>query len=148
MREGRLVLPALYPFVTTAINRVVDAFGGATVTYGDGYWKPNGCSVVLDPVRIVDVAYQPSDENDAKLFDIAAEFLIAAEQKSVYVRYASGHVQFVEHTSVLENGKGAFAPSLTGVLEAINILTDKSQGSERRVDALQFLEDSMADHAQ
>jgi hypothetical protein len=105
MREGRIVLP-----ITTATNiayhdakqRLVDAFGGITVTFGNGTYKGEHWTTT-EPVEIIDVAYVPEWDNDAKLYDIASRFQQEAKQESVYVRYANGVVQLVTAQSCMQS---------------------------------------------
>jgi hypothetical protein len=108
MREGRIILPmggcARLPSAD-AITRIADTFGGYTVTTGFGKWKNGEGKLYSEDVRIVDVAYEPNWDNDAKLYDIASRFQQEAKQESVYVRYANGTVQFVSAQSCMDNGE-------------------------------------------
>lgn len=107
MKEGRIILPTgsrsagLDTAILLAFQMGIAAtFGGATISDGRGYWKGE-----TEPILIVDVAYEPTWDNDAKLYDIARKFLDDAKQESVYVRYANGNVQFVTALSCMDNGE-------------------------------------------
>jgi hypothetical protein len=106
MREGRIILPmggcARLPSAD-AITRIADTFGGYTVTTGFGKWKNGEGKLYSEDVRIVDVAYEPNWDNDAKLFDIASRFQQEAKQESVYIRYANGVVQLVTAQSCMQS---------------------------------------------
>lgn len=108
MREARIIFPAEGKNtieVRECIHQIKIAFGGATVTDGFGYWlHPNG-EHVQEIVRIADIAYEPTQENDAKLYDLAWTFRKNAEQIAVYLRYGNGHVQMVTMNSCMDNGE-------------------------------------------
>lgn len=99
MKEARLILPTV-PGSMNAIQEINKVFHGSTVVVGEGYWKSTS-----ERVYIVDVAYTPSQESDEELYDIARTFLDDANQKSVYLRYGNGNVQFVTEKSCMENGE-------------------------------------------
>lgn len=102
MREARLILPfSTMGAVDTVIKSIVDAFGGLTLFSGSGWWKQDE----PEPVRIVDIAYEPNEENDRKLYDIAYAFKQTAWQEAVYLRYGNGHVQMVTEYSCMDNGE-------------------------------------------
>lgn len=111
MREARIIFPVTGPLnaaVQSGIEQITHAFGGATVYQAMGSWKaPNG-EFLHEAVRIADIAYEPSTENDAKLYDIAWEFRQAANQVEVYLRYGNGNVQMVTEKSCMDNGEVGF----------------------------------------
>lgn len=108
MKEARIIFPVLGPLneaMQAALHMIYHAFGGATVFPAEGYWlHPNG-SYIQEPVRVADIAYEPSDENDRKLFDIAWHLRAAANQVEVYLRYGNGNVQMVQELSCMNNGE-------------------------------------------
>lgn len=98
MREARFIFPG---GSSTIFGRIVSEFGGATIYNGAGYWGQEA----PEYVKIVDVAYEPSEANDRKLYDIAYAFKQEAEQEAVYLRYGNGHVQMVTALSCMDNGE-------------------------------------------
>ena len=100
MREARLIFIVGHSAARTiAMANVISSFGGATVTDGIGYWKGDA-----ENVEVVDIAYEQTNENDLKLYDIADHYRLNAEQEAVYLRYGSGHVQMVTAQSCMDNG--------------------------------------------
>lgn len=147
MKEARIILPIddnTTLAVQECINEIRDEFNGATVYGGVGVWKfPSTGQPISENVSIVDIAYEPSDENDAKLFDIAWKFREDAKQQSVYLRYGNGHVQMVTEFCCMNNGHGHFDLSFGGMLDAMNELTDPGRTTEERVAAFEYLESSI-----
>lgn len=110
MKEARIIFPVTFSVMAreAAIDALVSAFGGATVYSGLGHWKdPNG-KYVEEEVRIVDVAYEVSWVNDARLYDIAWDYRHDAGQIEVYLRYGNGNVQMVSERSCMDNGEKEF----------------------------------------
>lgn len=109
MKEARLVLPnkACNGVCTAAtlvcLNAVAEKFGGYTQTLGSGLWVSPDGERIAEPVRIVDIAMEENEANGLALYDIADAFREAAKQEAVYVRYASGNVQFVSARSCYED---------------------------------------------
>lgn len=103
MREARFILPTVhsgYTAMQAAVEQINHVFNGSTVYSANGYWKGDHETVI-----VVDVAYEPSEANDRKLYDIAYAFKQAAEQEAVYLRYGNGHVQMVTTLSCMDNGE-------------------------------------------
>lgn len=109
MREARIIFPAegkdTFHNVMGAIDAITSVFGGATVSDGVGHWRDRAGSHVREVIHIVDIAYEASEENDRKLYDIAWKFQHDAKQAEVYLRYSNGHVQMVTTTSCMDNGE-------------------------------------------
>lgn len=103
MREARIILPYVKDHrwaMGIVTDKLVKAFGGLTSYEGTGVWKGT-----IEDVRIVDIAYEPSQANDALLYDIAWQFREDAKQQEVYLRYGNGHVQMVTEKSCMDNGE-------------------------------------------
>lgn len=108
LREARIILINSAEHVLAmrdCLNAIGLAFGGYTQILGMGAWQPTEGNLLSESVRMVEIAYQPSRENDEKLYDIANEYRQAAKQFSVYLRYGNGHVQLVEAMSCMDNGE-------------------------------------------
>lgn len=150
MKEARIILPIPFQNATAGINvqnALMEAFGGFTVYTGSGQWKAESGQPISEYVTIVDVAYEPSDENDAKLYDIAWKFREDAKQVEVYLRYGNGHVQMVSEKSCMDNGHGHYDLEFGGILNAITTLTDPGQTVEDRVSAFEYLQSSTVNRA-
>lgn len=108
MKEARIIFPvegALNQAVQRCLSNITHTFGGCTIIEGMGHWlHPNG-QYLQENVRIADIAYEPSEENDAKLYDLAWDFREAGNQVEVYLRYGNGHVQMVTERSCMDNGE-------------------------------------------
>lgn len=103
MKEARLIFPEVLSNIRShwkAIAKVNNTFNGSTIYKALGYWKDQD-----EDVWVVDIAYEPSLENDVKLYDIAQYFRASANQESVYLRYGNGNVQFVTEKSCMDNGE-------------------------------------------
>ncbi len=102
MKEARIILPhngALTPDVIAAEEAIFTCFGGSTISSASGNWRhPNG-SIVREIVRVVDIAYDPNNENDRKLFDLAQRYREVSGEVSMYIRYSNGHVQITSAKS-------------------------------------------------
>lgn len=146
MKEARIIYPQGGPLnqkLRDAFHRVTSEFGGCTEYVADGYWKAPSGDVVQERVKIMDIAYVPNDENDAKLYDIAWAMREAGGQVEVYLRYGNGHVQMVSAMSCMDNGHGHFDLSLGGVLEAVNQLANTAATFEDRLSAFEYLDNSV-----
>lgn len=147
MKEARLILVNENAYHALAIKiatrTLVDAFGGVTVSHANGSWTDSRGNVQEEAVKIVDVAYVQSDDNDAKLYDIANAYRENAKQKEVYLRYGNGHVQLISAKSCMDNGHGGFDLSFGGMIEAMNVLVDTGKSREDRLDAFEYLESSL-----
>lgn len=141
MKEARIILPTEFvssKAINACMTLIEKEFRGCTFYNGMGWWHNTS-----EAIRIVDIAYEPSDENDAKLFDIAWKFREDAKQQSVYLRYGNGHVQMVTELCCMDNGHGHFDLSFGGMLDAMNELTDPGRTTEERVAAFEYLESSI-----
>lgn len=147
MREGRLILSGVNGAADRACeHEICNVFGGCTITSGHGHWRrPSDGAMIEDALRIVDIAYVPSAENDAKLYAIAVEYLHASGEDAVYCRYANGYIQLVDRKSDMDNGVGKFDLSFAGILNAVNVLADKSRPIDERVAAFGFIEAGLPD---
>lgn len=146
MKEARIIFPmegALTAVVQQCIHNITHAFGGCTIYDGMGHWKhPNG-SYEQEICRIADIAYEPNEENDAKLYDLAWDFRQAGNQVEVYLRYGNGHVQMVTEKSCMDNGHGHFDLSFGAVIDAMNELTDPGRTMDERMAAFEYLESAL-----
>lgn len=108
MKEARIIFPVDGPMnaaFVQCMHEITHVFGGATIYPGTGYWKqPNG-DYLEENIRIADIAYEQTKENDAKLYDIAWDFRHANNQVEVYLRYGNGYVQMVTKKSCMDNGE-------------------------------------------
>lgn len=108
MKEARIIFPTDGPLnqhMQDALHALYTTFGGVTVFNGTGHWRtPNG-QPLQENVRIADIAYDVTNANDAKLYDIAWAFREAGNQVEVYLRYGNGHVQLVTERSCMDNGE-------------------------------------------
>lgn len=119
--------------VGEAQNDIVAAFGGFTGYRGEGAWTSPTGKAEREDVVIVDIAYEPSKENDAKLHDIAWQFLKNANQVEVYLRYGNGHVQMVQELSCMNNGEfewEALAASVGRVKDDLTDIPDEAEHVE------------------
>lgn len=151
MKEARIIAPIVVnnldplPKLQTALR---GAFGGYTIYTGVGAWTiPSSKQPLSEEVAIIDIAYEPSDENDAKLYDIARKFREDAKQVEVYLRYGNGHVQMVSEKSCMDNGHGHFDLEFGGMLKALDVLTDSGETAEDRLSALEYLTSSFGKKA-
>ncbi len=99
MREARLILPerdndgnSLTGVHEALQDRLCDAFGGFTLTYGKGGWKNDAGLLFREAVYIYDVAVKDAG---AGLRQIAQDLRVAARQEAVYLRLPTGDVVFV-----------------------------------------------------
>lgn len=151
MKEAKIIFPVnleTSDAVDSAMKNIIDTWGGATSVISTGYWRnptdPTN-KIHMEVVKAVEIAYEPSDEMDAKLYDIAWQFREAAKQVEVYLRYGNGHVQMVTEKSCMDNGHGHFDLSFGGMIEAMNTLTDPGQSQADRMSAFEYLESSLID---
>lgn len=118
MREARIIFPVEGPLneaMQRCIHNITHAFGGCTITVGTGHWKhPNG-EFLQENVRVADIAYEQNEKNDAKLYDLAWDFLHSTGQIEVYLRYGNGHVQMVTFESCMDNGEFDWAGLVNGL---------------------------------
>lgn len=145
MKEARIILPVDAKGVFDAETTIVNTFGGYTIYNARGRWIAPSGQPFDEAVAIVDIAYEPSNENDAKLYDIAWKFREDAKQVEVYLRYGNGHVQMVSEKSCMDNGHGHFDLEFGGILNAITTLTDPGMSSEDRLAAFEYLQGSTVD---
>lgn len=144
MKEARLILPsARLSAVSTTHAALLKEFGGYTVYHGSGEWAAPSGQPLFEDILITDIAYEPTDENDAKLYDIAWQFREDAKQVEVYLRYGNGHVQMVSEKSCMDNGHGHFDLSFGGIIDAMNELTDPGRTLEERTSAFEYLETAL-----
>lgn len=79
--------------IRAARAECVEAFGGLTITKGEGFWKDSDGAVVREPVEVYTVAADGGYEYDHALHRIAYTAAQALEQKAVYVRGFDGNVR-------------------------------------------------------
>ncbi len=102
MREARLILPATdnaghsLDLIHDALaQRLYEAFGGFTAIRTDGAWIDDSGRLIREPGTAYDIAMSEDGECADKLRSIAADVCGRAEQDCVYIRLASGNVEFV-----------------------------------------------------
>ncbi len=121
MREARLIFPTggdLSDLMHVAVHTeeaIIQEFGGATVTNGNGFWLDAERKLCAEPIRVIDVAYEQNKANDAKLYDFAWKFMHDGKQKEVYLRYGNGHVQMVTERSCMDNGEFDWEGLMSGI---------------------------------
>lgn len=108
MKEARIVIPdgggTRKMHILQLQDKLIEAFGGTTTTLGYGRWNgPHGRED--EDVVIIDVAYETTRENDAKLFDMVQAFRNVSDEKAVYLRYGNGTVQMVGERGCMDNGE-------------------------------------------
>ena len=85
----------------TAIEAIIAAFGGCTVTEGRGYWKDDTGKLYAEPVWKLTTACEPGNENHEDAIQLVGySVLTLGDQKSVYIRQADGRVQFLSATDL------------------------------------------------
>lgn len=146
IKEARLIVPqgaADDQSYNQLFSDISGEFGGCTITEGQGYWKaPGKVKLEVEPVFILDIAYTPSLDSDEKLFHIAQVIRVRFDQKSVYLRYGNGVVQFVEaeHAGMANGGDFDFDFTEFGtIMDAMDVMSDNSQKITARVAAFEFL---------
>ena len=96
MTEAMIICPRAYDVATAnATNALIDAFGGCTVGDAQGFWKDAAGKLIAEPVETLVSAFTSTPENEATLSAIAERFGAEAQQIAVYVRHASGAVEFI-----------------------------------------------------
>lgn len=144
MKEARIIFPKGNIEATLRAQQALSKeFGGFTSYSGLGQWVAASGQPLSEFITINDIAYEPSDEADAKLYDIAWQFREDAKQQEVYLRYGNGHVQMVSERSCMDNGHGHFDLEFGGILNAITTLTDPGMSVEDRVGAFEYLQGSL-----
>lgn len=110
MREACIILPKLATGVgvgerqrTVAwlISRLVDEFGGVTITEGHGWWKAPDGIVTAERVELFTVAVPWQFRHDAEtapktIRNLALQAGEDLLETAVYVRYPNGDVQILE----------------------------------------------------
>lgn len=97
-REALLIMPEhvadhVRRGITTA---VIEAFGGFTAWKAQGAWRnPDNSVVILENVYCVAIAMAATRDNENALRGIAVALHVAGET-CVYLRHASGVVEFLE----------------------------------------------------
>lgn len=110
MREGMVIVPQqtndgrpLAHLQRHVIGRMVEAFGGATVREAQGAWRDAmSGTLYVEPVWEIVSAYEPEDSADEILRDIGLDVAAKGEQLAVYIRLASGEVEFLEGAPVAQ----------------------------------------------
>jgi hypothetical protein len=101
MKEQRIILPQVSPegrpldLTRQCLERaLLRNWGGFTLSTGCGGWEHNG-RVYREPVWLFDVAAEDTADNRNRLRDVATWLARQADQQAVYVRHASGDVEFI-----------------------------------------------------
>ncbi len=105
-REAKIILPmvdnsgnSLETVHTKLGEELTMTFGGATVDFGQaGLWRNRFGEIKSEPVAIYLVAVNDDPEARTQLNEIAKRYGEQARQQVVYVRHASGEVQFHDLT--------------------------------------------------
>ena len=96
LREAKIIAPAEYNH-RPLCNALVDAFGGVTVTLGNGEWRDSDMKIERERVRIIYVAAEPTTYNNARIRDIALKFVgQGMQQQAVYIVGLSGKAVLYE----------------------------------------------------
>lgn len=147
VREGRIIYPSDGPLnqaMQDALHTLRTVFGGSTVYPATAHWA-NAGELMQENVYICDVAYEPTYENDCKLYAIAQDIRKALSQIEVYVRYSNGHVQFVSaHSIAMDNGEehttdDIQVPDFINMMDAVNRLTGEHTPVGERVASFEYL---------
>ena len=104
MNESRIILPVndnlgrpLTRAHATLRDAIIDAFGGVTVTRGNGCWRGHDGTLYDEPVVIYDVAHADRPAARGALRSIALAACIDADQECVYLRLPDG-VELIART--------------------------------------------------
>lgn len=119
MKEARIVMPLVegkQTAHTRLANRLLEIFGGCTITHGNGLWRDDAGRSIHDTVTIYDVAVnnEIGVNSSAKLYDIAIAAGRELNQQAVYIRYADGSV-------IVSPVPGATTPELNQLDEPVGI---------------------------
>ena len=109
MREVSFHLPTVLNdgrdascMVAHCISDIVDAFGGATVTDVQGYWKHNG-KLYAEPAKRITVAVDTKSNGlRSRVFAIASEYARKMGQLALYFVNTDGSVEIVDLEPVYE----------------------------------------------
>jgi predicted cupin superfamily sugar epimerase len=75
---------------------IVDAFGGFTLTHGQGGWRDDVTGKVFcEPVAIYQIAMDATPDNARRLRSLAIWHGRVADQLAVYLVHADGVAEFV-----------------------------------------------------
>lgn len=107
MHEARIIMPSNGRGTPHSTNRraheviegqLAAAFGGYTVSTGNGGWIDNDGNLIRDAVRVYDVAINTREIEgaDAALCNIAVTAGRALNQQCVYVRMTNGQVILID----------------------------------------------------
>lgn len=102
MREARIICPErdnsgsdLEVVRLSLARKLCDTFGGCTVSDGQGSWISASGALYREPVKLFDVACEPTKEARIALRRIAQTLKHDARQEAVYLRLPDGTVEFV-----------------------------------------------------
>ena len=79
-----------------AIHQAIDFFGGVSVHEVRGYWRDDD-QLYIDHNDVLTIACEHNADSMNKLRFIAAMVQRKMEQECVYIRYASGEVEFYDY---------------------------------------------------
>jgi hypothetical protein len=95
MREAKIILPIVSGGETAHTSlkvRLCDAFGGVTVTAGEGSWRSPSGAIINEPVRIYSVAAEGRETQCATLDSLAQQAGMDLFQETIYIRQFDGQV--------------------------------------------------------
>lgn len=112
MREAMIVVPkadnegrSLRGVLDATTRRLALAFGGATVSEGQGLWIAPDGTLFDEPVWRVETATVPGPNTDAILRGIAYQVGRDGRQQAVYVRFPSGDVEVLDTLDAAEDAE-------------------------------------------
>ena len=102
LTEARLIVPhndSMGHHKPNTLDEVrlslLDHFGGYTEIEGRGAFA-SGVGVIEEPISIFDIDTGTSDQATNALLKIATFVFNSFQQESVYLRHATGHVEYVK----------------------------------------------------
>ena len=94
-RQASFVCPGTVPNATLGWE-LCKAFGGYTVTAGQGAWISPSGDFIKEQVQVYTVAMEPTWKNNRRLSLMVRLWLQRLNQHSGYIQYADGRVEIFE----------------------------------------------------
>lgn len=108
MQEAMIICPRGNDVATAnATSALIDKFGGCTVGEAQGFWKDAAGKLVAEPVETLTSAFTSTWGSAEVLRGIAERYGAEAQQIVVYVRHASGAVEFIPTAHLWEAAREA-----------------------------------------